>query len=112
MNAVRFHEFGDPSVLRYEDVERPVPAAGQVLVEVAAMSFNAVDAGIRAGYLREVFPVALPHTPGIDVAAAEFVVASADALVNAPASLPLAWSARPFRPWRSPRGRRCSSTRT
>ena len=28
MKAVRFHEYGDPSVLRYEDVEQPVPGAG------------------------------------------------------------------------------------
>ena len=36
MKAVRFHEYGDPSVLRYEDVEQPVPGAGQVLIQVAA----------------------------------------------------------------------------
>ena len=36
MKAVRFHEYGDPSVLRYEDVEQPVPGAGQVLIRVAA----------------------------------------------------------------------------
>ncbi|MEZ0094897.1 NADP-dependent oxidoreductase [Streptacidiphilus sp. EB129] len=68
MKAIRFHEYGDPGVLRYEDVERPEPAQGEVLVEVAATSFNPVDAGIRAGYLRQVFAVSLPHIPGIDVA--------------------------------------------
>ena len=31
MKAVRFHEYGDPDVLRYEDVEQPVPGAGEVL---------------------------------------------------------------------------------
>jgi NADPH:quinone reductase-like Zn-dependent oxidoreductase len=68
MNAVRFHEYGDPSVLRYEDVEQPAPGAGQVRVRVAATSFNAVDGGIRGGYLQGPFPVMLPHTPGLDVA--------------------------------------------
>lgn len=68
MEAIRFHAYGDPGVLRYEDAERPVPAAGEILVEVEATSFNPVDAGIRAGHLRQVFPVSLPHTPGIDVA--------------------------------------------
>jgi len=68
MKAVRFHEYGAPDVLTYEDADRPRPAAGQVLVEVAATSFNPVDAGIRAGYLHQVFPVALPHIPGVDVA--------------------------------------------
>jgi NADPH:quinone reductase-like Zn-dependent oxidoreductase len=119
MKAVRFHEYGSPGVLRYEEADRPSPAAGQVLIEVAATSFNPVDAGIRAGYLRQVFPVALPHTPGIDVAgtvvglgdgvdglavgdkvigflpmnedgaAAEFVVAAAGVLAPAPTTIAL-----------------------
>ncbi len=28
MKAIRFHEYGDPGVLRYEDAERPEPADG------------------------------------------------------------------------------------
>ena len=119
MKAIRHHVYGDPTVLRYEDAERPEPAEGEVLIEVAATSFNPVDAGIRAGYLRQVFPIALPHVPGIDVAgtiaalgagvtrwtvgdrvigflsmvpdgaAAEFVTASADILAPAPTAIPL-----------------------
>jgi NADPH:quinone reductase-like Zn-dependent oxidoreductase len=38
MKAVRFHEFGGPEVLRYEDVEVPTPGAGQVRIRVAATS--------------------------------------------------------------------------
>jgi NADPH:quinone reductase-like Zn-dependent oxidoreductase len=68
MKAVRFHEYGDPGVLHLEEVDRPAPGAGQVRVRVAATSFNPVDATIRAGFMREPIPVALPHTPGIDVA--------------------------------------------
>jgi len=41
-------------------------AAEQVLVHVAATPFNLADAGIRAGFLQQVFPVTFPHTPGID----------------------------------------------
>jgi NADPH:quinone reductase-like Zn-dependent oxidoreductase len=119
MRASRFHEFGDPDVLRYEDVETPDPGAGEVLVRVAASGFNGVDAGIRGGYLQEPFPVTLPHTPGIEVAgtveslaedveglavgddiiaflpmtadgaAAEYVIAPAEVLVPAPKSIPL-----------------------
>jgi NADPH:quinone reductase-like Zn-dependent oxidoreductase len=119
MKAVRFHEYGGPEVLRYEDVDRPHPAAGQVLVRVGATSFNQVDAGIRSGFLQQVFPVALPHIPGIDVAgtlaeigegvagwsvgegvvgflpmtedgaSAEFVLAPAELLTGAPSSIPL-----------------------
>src|SRR3954454_9398039 len=68
MKAVRFHEFGDSDVLRYEDAEQPVPGAGEVRLRVAASAFNPVDDGIRGGYLRDVFPVTLPHVPGIEVA--------------------------------------------
>jgi NADPH:quinone reductase-like Zn-dependent oxidoreductase len=123
MKAVRFHEFGGPEVLRYEDVEVPTPGAGQVRIRVAATSFNGVDANIRAGYMQGPIPVELPHTPGLDVAgtvdalgdgvddiavgdrvvgflpmtgtgaAAEYVIAPAELLTGAPKNLPLADSA-------------------
>ncbi|MDH6513998.1 NADPH:quinone reductase-like Zn-dependent oxidoreductase [Streptomyces sp. SAI-208] len=120
MKAVRFHEYGDPGVLRYEDVEQPVPGAGQVRIRVAATSFNSVDGNIRGGFMRGPIPVELPHTPGIDVAgtvdalgegvtglaagdqvvgflpmdkpgaAAQYVLAPAEILAPAPKSVPLA----------------------
>ena len=65
MKAVRFHEFGGPEVLRYEEVEQPTPGAGEVRVRVAASAFNAADDGMRGGFLP--IPVALPHVPGYDV---------------------------------------------
>ena len=68
MKAVLYRGYGGSDVLHYEDVERPVPGPGQVLVKVAATSFNPVDAGIRGGYLSEVFAITFPHVPGIDVA--------------------------------------------
>ncbi|MEV7852282.1 NADP-dependent oxidoreductase [Streptomyces sp. NPDC088183] len=68
MKAIRFHEFGSSEVLRYEDVDRPVPGPGQVLVRVAATSFNPVDDHIRAGLLAEMIPITLPYVPGIDLA--------------------------------------------
>ncbi len=68
MKAIRFHEFGSSDVLRYEDVDRPVPGTGQVLVRVAATSFNPVDDHIRAGVLAEMIPITLPYVPGIDLA--------------------------------------------
>jgi NADPH:quinone reductase-like Zn-dependent oxidoreductase len=37
-------------------------------VKVAATSFNPVDAGIRGGYLSEVYDISFPHIPGVDVA--------------------------------------------
>jgi NADPH:quinone reductase-like Zn-dependent oxidoreductase len=119
MKAVRFHEFGDADVLRYEDVEQPIPGDGEVRIRVAATSFNPVDANIRAGYMQGPSPVVLPHTPGSDVAgtvdalgagvsqlkvgdnvvgflgiaadgaSAEYIVAPAEILAPAPSSIPL-----------------------
>jgi NADPH:quinone reductase-like Zn-dependent oxidoreductase len=68
MKAVRYHSYGDSDVLVYEDADRPVAGAGQVVVQVAGTSFNPVDAAIRAGFLQQVFPVAFPHIPNFDVA--------------------------------------------
>ncbi len=68
MKAVRYHSYGGSDVLVYEEVDRPVAGAGQVVVRVAGTSFNPLDAAIRAGFVQQVFPVALPHVPGYDVA--------------------------------------------
>ncbi|MFB4276450.1 MULTISPECIES: NADP-dependent oxidoreductase [unclassified Nonomuraea] len=68
MKAVRYHSYGDSDVLVHEEADRPVAGAGEVVVKVAGTSFNPVDVAIRAGYLREVFPLALPHVPNFDVA--------------------------------------------
>lgn len=119
MKAVRYHRYGGSEVLTLEEAERPAPADGQVLVKVAATSFNPVDLGIRAGGLQEVFPLAFPHVPGIEVAgtiaelgprvdghqvgdevvaflpmnadgaAAEYAVVPADALAAAPQTVDL-----------------------
>jgi NADPH:quinone reductase-like Zn-dependent oxidoreductase len=68
MKAMRFHAFGGPDVLRYEDVERPTPGPGQVRIRVAATSFNDIDVLVRTGGRQDRAPVQLPHVPGVDVA--------------------------------------------
>ena len=49
MKAVRIHEDGGPEVLRYEDVDDPVPGEGEVLVELRAASLNHIDVWMRKG---------------------------------------------------------------
>ena len=49
MKAIRFCEYGSPDVLKFEDVEKPVPNDDQVLVKVRAVSLNFIDPGVMRG---------------------------------------------------------------
>jgi NADPH:quinone reductase-like Zn-dependent oxidoreductase len=49
MKAARIHRFGPPEVLVVEDLPRPVPATGEVLVQIAASGVGPWDALIREG---------------------------------------------------------------
>jgi len=43
MKAIVYCEYGSPDVLKFEDVEKPVPNDNQVLIKVRAASLNAFD---------------------------------------------------------------------
>ncbi|HJZ73410.1 MAG TPA: NADP-dependent oxidoreductase [Vicinamibacterales bacterium] len=49
MKAARIHRFGSPDVIVVEDIPRPTPAAGEVLVRVVAAGVAPWDALIREG---------------------------------------------------------------
>lgn len=66
MKAIRVQEFGPPEVMRLEDVPRPHPGPGQLLVRVRAAGVNPVDTYIRSGTYARKPP--LPYTPGSDAA--------------------------------------------
>lgn len=68
MKAVMLENYGDPEVLRLSDLPMPEIGPDEVLVEVHAAGFNPFDAKVRMGYLKDFFPIALPHVPGCDVA--------------------------------------------
>jgi NADPH:quinone reductase-like Zn-dependent oxidoreductase len=68
MKAMRFHSYGDSSVLVYEDADLPAAGPGQVVVRVAGAAFNPLDVAIRGGFVQQVFPVTFPHIPAFDVA--------------------------------------------
>jgi NADPH:quinone reductase-like Zn-dependent oxidoreductase len=67
MKAVRIHEYGGPEVLKHEDVAKPKPAAGEVLVRIHAAGVNPVDYKIRAGARKERLPFTLPIIIGYDL---------------------------------------------
>ena len=64
MKAIRFHQFGGPEVLVYEEVEGPTAAAGEALIQVEALGLNYIDTYHRTG----LYPVDLPCTPGMEAA--------------------------------------------
>jgi NADPH:quinone reductase-like Zn-dependent oxidoreductase len=66
MKAARIHEFGEPSVLRYEEAPTPEPASDQVLIRVHAAGINPVDGKIRDGTFQRFRPE-LPAILGRDV---------------------------------------------
>jgi NADPH:quinone reductase-like Zn-dependent oxidoreductase len=68
VKAVRYGGFGGIDVLRVEEVERPVPGDGQVLVRVKAAGINPSEAVIRTGAVAELFPSAFPSGQGSDLA--------------------------------------------
>ena len=80
MQAIQFHEYGGPEVMKYEDVPRPTPKANEVLIRVHAMGVNPVDWKIREGYVKARMNIPLPAIPGGDVSG---VVAAAGAGVSA-----------------------------
>ncbi|WIX83396.1 NADP-dependent oxidoreductase [Amycolatopsis carbonis] len=66
--AVRYSEHGGIDVLRVEEVVRPVPGPGQVLVEVRAAGINPGEAAIREGVFARQFPSTFPSGQGSDLA--------------------------------------------
>jgi NADPH2:quinone reductase len=66
MRAWRVHELGDPSkVMSLDEVERPTPGEGQVLVKVRAAALNFPDVLMAMGTYQEKPP--LPYTPGMEL---------------------------------------------
>lgn len=66
MMAAVMHRHGGPDVLSVEEVDRPVPGVGEVLVKVAACSLSRLDIFIRDGMPGRV--IRMPHVGGCDVA--------------------------------------------
>jgi NADPH2:quinone reductase len=66
VKAIRVHQFGGPEVLRLEEVPKPQPGPGQILLRNHAVGVNPVDTYVRSG----AYPAKpnLSYTPGADAA--------------------------------------------
>ena len=65
MHAITIEQPGGPEVLRWTEVPEPAPAAGEVLIEVAAAGVNRADAHQRKGQYPP--PPGAPPYPGMEV---------------------------------------------
>ncbi|MCW2971596.1 MAG: Bifunctional protein: zinc-containing alcohol dehydrogenase [Solirubrobacterales bacterium] len=63
MRAVLLHETGGPDVLRVEEIERPEPGEGEVLIRVHAASINPIEWKYRSGLM----PKKVPSVLGSDI---------------------------------------------
>lgn len=66
-NAV-FTGYGGRDLVRIEEVPRPAPAAGQVLVQVVAAGVAHMDAYVREGRFRDAIELDLPSRQGVSFA--------------------------------------------
>ncbi|WP_329002917.1 NADP-dependent oxidoreductase [Kribbella sp. NBC_00709] len=68
MRAVVFEEYGDPEVLKVQDVPEPHAGPGQVRIKVHAAGVNPYDTKIRRGFTKDFAPAKFPAIPGFEVA--------------------------------------------
>ena len=66
MKAIQMTGYGDSSVLKIENIAKPTPAAGQVLIKIAATTVNPFDMKIRSGAMQQFIPIPIPFVPGTD----------------------------------------------
>src|SRR5260370_13271099 len=73
MQAIIYRRYGPPNVLEYEELDRPIPAPGEVLIQVRAASVNPYDWHFLRGtpsFIRLFTGLRRPKSPylGADVA--------------------------------------------
>jgi NADPH:quinone reductase-like Zn-dependent oxidoreductase len=66
MKSIEVQQYGGEEQLKMVDVRKPEPGPRQVLVRIAATSFNPIDPKRVSGVMRQVFPLQFPFTPGGD----------------------------------------------
>lgn len=68
MKAYLLDRYGKGRALRLGDVPDPVPAAGQVLIEIHATALNQLDGKLRDGAFKPIVPYKPPFVLGHDLA--------------------------------------------
>lgn len=68
MKAIQVQQYGGPEELRLEEVARPEPGAGEVLIRVHATGVLPIEWKIRQGAFQAFMPMRFPYIPGSAVA--------------------------------------------
>jgi NADPH:quinone reductase-like Zn-dependent oxidoreductase len=68
MKAARVHAYGDVDQIHIDEVAKPMPKDGEVLVKIEASSLNPVDGYVRQGFLAAMMPLTFPFILGLDLA--------------------------------------------
>ena len=68
IKAIQVHSYGGPEKLELEQIQRPEPQAGEVLIRVHAAGVNPADWRLRAGWMKDFRPQSFPYIPGFDLA--------------------------------------------
>lgn len=68
MWAIRVQRYGGAEQLKLEQIPRPEPQAGEVLIRVHAAGVLPADWKRRQGFFKDFFPVSFPYIPGSAVA--------------------------------------------
>ena len=67
MKAIRYHQFGPPIVMQYEDAPLPIIRSGEVLVKVHYTSVNPKDCFLRMGKYKVISGIRFPQYLGSDL---------------------------------------------
>lgn len=57
MKAIRAQQYGNPDVLRLEEVADLTPGKGQVLIQVAGSGINPIDWKALSGAMKQFYPL-------------------------------------------------------
>jgi len=68
MKAAFINDYGDASVIKVDEVDKPKPGEGQVLIKVHASSVNPFDVKLTLGNMKEMIPLKFPFVIGGDLA--------------------------------------------
>ncbi|QBD76751.1 NADP-dependent oxidoreductase [Ktedonosporobacter rubrisoli] len=64
MQAIRVYQYGGPEQLKLEDIPRPEPGLGEVLIRIHTAGVLPAEWKMRQGFFQTIFPASFPYIPG------------------------------------------------